>query len=237
MRWGLRFWSRRSLWQQSSFLLSASLKDRCASKHFTHIWSPGQSQMGLSRSSVGSVRFYSQGANHRDELEHGDHLPSPPAEIECDDEASPVRERRSPFLDHLQRCGSPSDVLDLTCKYSPTYRQVSNCLTHMWATSKKMSEEQRRIELQLMFEHPAFDQLLQKAVNSLQHMRNEDVTYSLLSMVTLGVPHSSRVVQTFLRTCQVDRPLACAELYIHLCGIFCFSVHTYMSCSPTGETE
>lgn len=203
MRWGLRFCSRRSLRQQRSFLLSASLKDRCApSKQFTHIWSPRQNQTWLSRSSVRSVRFYSQGADHRDELEDRDHLPSPPADIEFDDEASPLRQRRSPFLDHLQCCGSPSDVLDLTCKYSPTARQVSNCLTHMWATSKKFSEEQRRYELQLMFEHPAFDQLLQKAMKSVQHMRNEDVTYSLLSMVSLGVPQRSRVVQTFLRTCQ-----------------------------------
>lgn len=105
-------------------------------------------------------------------------------------------------MELLESCGSPSDVLDLTGKYSPTARQVSHCLTHMWATTKKMTDEQRHYELQLMFEHPAFDQLLQRAMKTVVHISNEDVTYSLLSMVNLGVPQRSRVVQTFLRTCQ-----------------------------------
>lgn len=188
MRQGLRFCSRRSLWQQHNFLLSAPIKDSCSpDKQFFHLWSPRQSQTWLSRTPVSSVRFYSQGANHGDDLEDG-------------------RQRKSPFLELLESCGSPSDVLDLTGKYSPTARQVSNCLTHMWATTKKMTDEQRRYELQLMFEHPAFDQLLQRAMKTVVHIRNEDVTYSLLSMVNLGVPQRSRVVQTFLRTCQVDGP-------------------------------
>uniref|UniRef100_H3DAK9 FAST kinase domains 2 n=1 Tax=Tetraodon nigroviridis TaxID=99883 RepID=H3DAK9_TETNG len=101
-----------------------------------------------------------------------------------------------------QRCGSPSDVLDLTCKYAPTPRQVSNCLTHMWSTTKKMSEEQRLYELQLMFEHPALDRLLQSSIKTVAHMNTEDIAYALLSMVNLGIPQRSRVVQTFLRHCQ-----------------------------------
>nr|XP_004552728.1 FAST kinase domain-containing protein 2, mitochondrial [Maylandia zebra] len=198
MRRGLRFCSRGSLWQQRNFLLSAPIKDSCSpDKQFFHLWSPRQSQTWLSRSPVSSVRFYSQGANHGDDLEDGERLPSQPA-----DTASAERQRKSPFLELLESCGSPSDVLDLTGKYSPTARQVSHCLTHMWATTKKMTDEQRRYELQLMFEHPAFDQLLQRAMKTLVHIRDEDVTYSLLSMVNLGVPQRSRVVQTFLRTCQ-----------------------------------
>lgn len=198
MRRGLRFCSRGSLWQQRNFLLSVPIKDLCSpDKQFFHLWSPRQSQAWLSRSPVSSVRFYSQGANHGDDLEDGERLASQPA-----DTASAERQRKSPFLELLESCGSPSDVLDLTGKYSPTARQVSHCLTHMWATTKKMTDEQRRYELQLMFEHPAFDQLLQRAMKTLVHIRDEDVTYSLLSMVNLGVPQRSRVVQTFLRTCQ-----------------------------------
>lgn len=198
MRRGLRFCSRRSLWQQRNFLLSLPIKDSCSpGKQFFHLWSPRQSQTWLSRSPVSSVRFYSQEANHGDDLEDGERLPSQSA-----DTASAERERKPPFLELLESCGSPSDVLDLTGKYSPTARQVSHCLTHMWATTKKMTDEQRRYELQLMFEHPAFDQLLQRAMKTVVHICNEDVTYSLLSMVNLGVPQRSRVVQTFLRTCQ-----------------------------------
>lgn len=234
MRRGLRFCSRGSLWQQRNFLLSAPIKDSCSpDKQFFHLWSPRQSQTWLSRSPVSSVRFYSQGANHGNDLEDGERLPSQPA-----DTASAERQRKSPFLELLESCGSPSDVLDLTGKYSPTARQVSHCLTHMWATTKKMTDEQRRYELQLMFEHPAFDQLLQRAMKTLVHIRDEDVTYSLLSMVNLGVPQRSRVVQTFLRTCQVDGPRPHAQIILHLGDVFVFSVHSNVSsCSLTGETE
>uniref|UniRef100_A0A1A8J521 FAST kinase domains 2 n=1 Tax=Nothobranchius kuhntae TaxID=321403 RepID=A0A1A8J521_NOTKU len=119
-----------------------------------------------------------------------------------DETTSTQRPRFSPFWNHLERCRSPSDVLDLTCMYSPTNHQVSNCLTHMWFSTKKMSDEQRCYELQLMFEHPEFDKLLQRAMKSVQFMRNDDITYALLSLVKLGVPQRSYVVQTFLRACQ-----------------------------------
>lgn len=112
-------------------------------------------------------------------------------------------QRSSPFTDRLVRCGSPSDVLDLTCLYAPTVSQVSHCLTQMWSTTKKMSEEQARYELQLMFEHPAFEKLLQHTMRRVRFMTGEDIAYSLLCMVKLGVPQRSRVVQTFLRASQV----------------------------------
>lgn len=224
MRRGLRFCSRGSLWQLRNFLLSAPIKDSCSpDKQFFHLWSPRQSQTWLSRRPVSSVRFYSQGANHGDDLEDGERLPSQPA-----DTASAERQRKSPFLELLESCGSPSDVLDLTGKYSPTARQVSHCLNHMWATTKKMTDEQRRYELQLMFEHPAFDQLLQRAMKIVVHIHDEDVTYSLLSMVNLGVPQRSRVVQTFLRTCQVDGPRPRAQIILHLGDVFVFFLCTQM---------
>lgn len=148
---------------------------------------------------VRPVRFYSQERNIGDDPQGQDmSFPGETQEIA----APQQRQSHSPFLKHLERCGSPSDVLDLTRLYSPTTRQVSNSLMHMWAVTKKMSEDQRRYELQLMFEHPGLEELLQKAMRSVGLMRHEDMVYSLLSMVNLGVPQSSRVVQTSLRTVQ-----------------------------------
>lgn len=208
IRWGLRFCSRRFLWQQRSFPVTAPIKHTSfPSRQLAHICGTRQSQTCLDKRLVSSVRFYSQGRTHSEDLEEKEHLSSSlaesslPTEIQSDETAS--REiQRSPFLDRLQHCGSPSDVLDLTCLYSPTVRQYSNCMTHMWSTTKKMTDEQRRYELQLMFEHPAFEKLLQGAMKSVGHMYNADIAFSLLCMVNLGVPQRSRVIQTFLRTCQ-----------------------------------
>lgn len=154
--------------------------------------------------SLCATKFYSQGGNHNEDLKQSHSLTSDHSLSTdvADQTSSGQRGRSSPFVGLLRQCGSPSDVLDLTCKYAPTTRQVSNCLTHMWFSMKKMTDEQRRYELQLMFEHPEFEPLLQRAMRSIQHMRNQDVAYSLLSMVNLGVPQRSRVIQTFLRTCQ-----------------------------------
>ncbi|KAA8579842.1 FAST kinase domain-containing protein 2, mitochondrial [Etheostoma spectabile] len=210
MRWGLRFCSRMSLWQQRSFLETTSIKDKSfPSQQLAHIWGTRQSQACLDRSIASSVRYYSQCNTYNADLEEKEQNLSSPladssllAEIQPDATASRQKQKSSPFMEHLQRCGSPSDVLDLTCQYSPTVRQVSNCLTHIWSITKKMSDDQRRYELQLMFEHPAFDSLLQKAMKRVGNMRNDDMAHSLLSMVKLGVPQNSRVVQTFLRSCQ-----------------------------------
>ncbi|XP_078100214.1 FAST kinase domain-containing protein 2, mitochondrial [Sander vitreus] len=210
MRWGLRLCSRRSLWQQRSFLETTSIKDKSfPSQQLAHIWGTRQNQAFLDRSLVSSVRFYSQSSIHNADLEEKEqHLLPPladsllPAKIQSDATASRQIQRHSPFMEHLQRCDSPSDVLDLTYQYSLTARQVQNCLTHIWDITKKMSDEQLRYELQLMFEHPAFDRLLQMAMKKMGHMSTDSMAYSLLSMVKLGVPQSSLVVQTFLRTCQ-----------------------------------
>ncbi|XP_072218678.1 FAST kinase domain-containing protein 2, mitochondrial [Leuresthes tenuis] len=209
MKWSLRFCCRKSLWQQRGFLATASSQDTSfPSQPHARIWGPRLNRLCASRRLASAVRFYSQGRNHSGELEGDNHATSkltelyPAAEIQFDETNSEQKQRTPPFYDHLQRCGSPTDVLDLTCKYSPTGRQISNCLTQMWSCMKKMSEDQRRYELQLMFEHPAFDNLMQKALSSVQHMRNDDIAYSLLSMVNLGVSQHSRVVQTFLRTSQ-----------------------------------
>ncbi|CAG5932805.1 unnamed protein product [Menidia menidia] len=205
----LRFCCSRSLWQQRCFLVTASTPDSSfPGQTHARILDRRLNRLCPLGRHVTEIRFYSQGKNLSDELEGGNHftpklavLP-PSAEIKFDESDSEQKPGRSPFYDYLQSCHSPSDVLDLTCKYSPTIRQVSNCLTQMWSSTKKMSDDQRRCELRLMFEHPAFEKLMQKALSSVQHMRDDDLTYSLLSMVSLGVPQHSRVVQTYLRTCQ-----------------------------------
>ncbi|XP_008299937.1 FAST kinase domain-containing protein 2 [Stegastes partitus] len=201
MRLCLRFCSRRSLWQQRNFPMTTSIKDTCfPSQQLAHIWDPRKSQTSLSKSVISSVRFYSQDRSPSDEVEET--KSSLPSEVQFDETPSELRQTVSPFYDHLQRCASPSAVLDLTCLYSPSTQQISNCFTHMWSTTKKMSEEQRHYELQLMFDHPDFDTLLQKAMNTVGHIPNDNLTYCLLSMVKLGVSHRSRVVETYLRTCQ-----------------------------------
>lgn len=213
MRRAGRFCSLRSLWQQQqqhSFPGRTSIRhESIPTQQVAHIWGTKQSHTCLSGSLVTSVRFYSQDRIHSEDLAEKEPLLPPPAEsplpteVQTDETALGQSQWKSPFFDHLWRCSSPSDVLDLTCQYAPTVHQVSSCLTHMWSITKKMSDEQQRYELQLMLEHPAFDRLLQNAMKNVRHMHCEDVAYSLSAMVQLGVPHRSRVVQTFLRHCQV----------------------------------
>ncbi|XP_051914712.1 FAST kinase domain-containing protein 2, mitochondrial [Hippocampus zosterae] len=150
-----------------------------------------------------SVRFHSQDANLGSE-ETNVGLTPVAESLVLDEIHHPIgqSQKGSPFFELLQHCGSPSDVLDLGQQHAPTPQQLSNCLTHMWASIKKMSDEQRRCELQLMFEHPAFDQLLQNIMANVGSMQCEDMAYSLLAMVNLGVPQRSRVIQLYLRACQ-----------------------------------
>lgn len=191
MRLGIRVCSLRSLWHQHS-ILTTPVMDKSSLVHNMNSRLPLTSLMG---SAVTPVRFYSQERIHN--------LSSlPPTEVQSDDPTSEHQQKMSPFSIHLQQCVSPSDILDLTCQYSPTPRQISNSITHMWFLAKKMTEEQRHYELQLMFQHPAFDPLLQNAMKNVGRLRNEDLAYSLLSMIKLGIPQRSRVIQTFLRSCQ-----------------------------------
>lgn len=197
MRRSLHFCSRRFRWHLGRLSATASITDASvSSQQLAHIWRTGQSQTCPPRTLIGSARFYSYDSRPGEDLEEKE-----PAVIQI--AATRHGQRSSPFTDRLVRCGSPSDVLDLTCLYAPTVSQVSHCLTQMWSTTKKMSEEQARYELQLMFEHPAFEKLLQHTMRRVRVMTGEDIAYSLLCMVKLGVPQRSRVVQTFLRASQV----------------------------------
>ncbi|KAI4886802.1 hypothetical protein NFI96_013295, partial [Prochilodus magdalenae] len=115
-----------------------------------------------------------------------------------------VGEVRIPFYRKLQQCLSPSDVLDLVDGNTQTHRHISNSLTRMWETTKKMSDEQRRCELRLMLEHPGFAELCHRARMDAPRMHCHDLAYTLLAVVKLGVSQSSLVVQTLLRVIQVD---------------------------------
>ncbi|XP_054628586.1 FAST kinase domain-containing protein 2, mitochondrial isoform X2 [Dunckerocampus dactyliophorus] len=190
-----------SQWKQYS-LVSASAKNSSLwNLQLVHTHGTRQTQTRMVASLNSAERFHSQGCSLGPEKK--EHLANPlvgaPAPNELQSHASQTH-RSSLFLEHLQHCGSPSDVLDLTCEYTP--RQVSNCLMQMWASIKKMSDEKRRCELQLMFEHPAFEMLLQNAMMNVGSIRNDSMAYSLLAMVNLGVPQRSRVVHVYLRTCQ-----------------------------------
>lgn len=193
MRRAQRLSGRRSLWQHVT-VMSLMTSSHSPAQQFAHTWWPRPRETCVSGSLVRPVRFFGNVNQEEKDLVSSSSLPA--------DVGNREPPPRPLFYEQLQHCSSPSDVLDLTCRYAPTVRQTSSCLTHMWNTTKKMSEEQQRLEQRLMFEHAAFDKLLSDATRSAARMRNEDVAYSLLAVVNLGVPQRSRVVQTFLRTCQ-----------------------------------
>ncbi|XP_015271491.1 PREDICTED: FAST kinase domain-containing protein 2 [Gekko japonicus] len=106
------------------------------------------------------------------------------------------------YFDELRKCASPCDVLDLVSRYPISSKYISNNLTTMWMLTKRLSEDQRRYERQLMFEHPHFSQLCQCAMQEARYMWRDDLAYSLHAIVRLGVPQNTRLVQTLLRICQ-----------------------------------
>ncbi|XP_035266070.1 FAST kinase domain-containing protein 2, mitochondrial isoform X1 [Anguilla anguilla] len=125
-----------------------------------------------------------------------------PAAVSVAAAVTETTERTVPFYVQLKECHSPADVLDLAGRYTMTLRRVSSSLSRIWETTKKMSEEQRRYERQLMLDHPAFEQLCACAVKGAARMRSDDLTFSLLAVVKLGMPQRSRLVQTLLRATQ-----------------------------------
>ncbi|OCT63871.1 FAST kinase domain-containing protein 2, mitochondrial [Xenopus laevis] len=106
------------------------------------------------------------------------------------------------FYSALKRCTSPSDVLELCGSTSMNMKQISNCFTTMWETTKRIRKGQRRYERQLMLEHPNFENLCRLSMNASQRMRPEDMVYTLHAVVKLEISQRSRLVQTLLRVCQ-----------------------------------
>nr|XP_056717185.1 FAST kinase domain-containing protein 2, mitochondrial [Euleptes europaea] len=106
------------------------------------------------------------------------------------------------YFDDLRKCTSPYDVLDLASRYPMSSKYVSNSLAAMWMLTKKLSEDQKRYEKRLMFEHPQFSQLCQCTMQEARYMWRDDLAYSLHAVVKLGVPQNTRLIQTMLRVCQ-----------------------------------
>ncbi|CAM4631584.1 unnamed protein product [Lepidochelys olivacea] len=116
--------------------------------------------------------------------------------------AKSERSQSQQFFDDLQKCTSPCDVLDLVSKSAISEKHCSNCFTTMWALTKKLSEDQKRYEKQLMVEHPAFIQLCQRLMQESRSMWCDDLVYSLHAVVKLGISQNTRLVQTLLRVSQ-----------------------------------
>lgn len=148
-----------------------------------------------------SVRYFCRQGTRT--LSYDERTESLTLSLRVPDPAVSEMEQRSTFYQELQECGSPSDVLDLVDRCGVEHRCISNSLTRMWHTTKKMSEEQRRWELRLMAEHPAFEKLCHSARTNAPRMHCHSLAFTLLGLVKLGVSQSSLVVQTLLRVIQV----------------------------------
>lgn len=107
-----------------------------------------------------------------------------------------------------QECNSLSDVLDTFSK-APRFPGSSYFLA-MWTIAKRVSEDKRRFEIQLMFSHPAFSQLCEQMMREAKIMHYDHLLFSLNAIVKLGIPQNTLMVQTLLRTIQ-ERINECDE--------------------------
>ncbi|KAL6068989.1 hypothetical protein STEG23_032105 [Scotinomys teguina] len=107
-----------------------------------------------------------------------------------------------------QECNSLSDVLDTFAK-APTFPGSSYFLA-MWTVAKRVSEDKRRFEIQLMFSHPAFSQLCEQMMREAKIIHYDHLLFSLNAIMKLGVPQNTLMVQTLLRTIQ-ERINECDE--------------------------
>uniref|UniRef100_A0A8C6QDW7 FAST kinase domains 2 n=2 Tax=Nannospalax galili TaxID=1026970 RepID=A0A8C6QDW7_NANGA len=107
-----------------------------------------------------------------------------------------------------QECNSLSDVLDMFSR-APTFPS-SNYFSAMWTIARRIPDDQRRFEIQLMFRHPAFNQLCEHAMREAKMMHYSHLLFSLNAIVKLGVPQNTLMVQTLLRIIQ-ERINECDE--------------------------
>uniref|UniRef100_A0A8C6E504 FAST kinase domains 2 n=1 Tax=Moschus moschiferus TaxID=68415 RepID=A0A8C6E504_MOSMO len=123
-----------------------------------------------------------------------------------------LTKRRKPTLISSRKlsreCNSLSDVLDIFSK-APTFPS-SNYFSAMWTVAKRMSEDQKRFEKQLMFNHPAFSQLCEQVMREAKIMYFDNLLFSLHAIVKLGIPQNTLLVQTLLRVVQ-ERINECDE--------------------------
>ncbi|XP_006182197.1 FAST kinase domain-containing protein 2, mitochondrial isoform X1 [Camelus dromedarius] len=107
-----------------------------------------------------------------------------------------------------EKCNSLSDVLDLFSE-APTFPS-SNYFSAMWVIAKRMSDDQKRFEKQLMFNHPAFSQLCEHSMREAKIIHYNSLLFSLHAMVKLGIPQNTLLIQTLLRVVQ-ERINECDE--------------------------
>ncbi|KAM8789832.1 FAST kinase domain-containing protein 2, mitochondrial isoform 3-T4 [Rhynchonycteris naso] len=107
-----------------------------------------------------------------------------------------------------QECTSLSDVLDTFSK-APAFPS-SNYFSAMWTIAKRMSDDQKCFEKQLMFNHPAFTQLCEHMMREAKIMHYDQLLFSLHAIVKLGIPQNTLLVQTLLRVVQ-ERINECDE--------------------------
>ncbi|CAK6448143.1 unnamed protein product [Pipistrellus nathusii] len=100
----------------------------------------------------------------------------------------------------LVQGNSLSDVLD-SFSNAPTF-PCSNYFSAMWTIAKRMSDDQKRFEKQLMFNHPAFTQLCEHMMREAKIMFYDHLLFSLYAIVKLGIPQNTLLVQTLLRVVQ-----------------------------------
>lgn len=154
------------------------------------------------RPSIKPVRYYSQNGYFSAPSRQCSDIANP---LDSSSQGRPVvpqKPHRNLFFRQLDECRSPSDVLDFIRDQTQTQRRISNSLSRIWGTIKKMSDDQRRYELKLMFEHQGFEDLCQAVILESSKMRPYDMAHCLLALVRLGVPQNSRVIQTLMRVIQ-----------------------------------
>lgn len=130
---------------------------------------------------------------------------------EASDEDVLTKRRKATLINSRklsQECNSLSDVLDIFSK-APTFPS-SNYFSAMWTVAKRMSEDQKRFEKQLMFNHPAFSQLCEQVMREAKIMYFDNLLFSLHAIVKLGIPQNTLLIQTLLRVVQ-ERINECDE--------------------------
>ncbi|XP_075385536.1 FAST kinase domain-containing protein 2, mitochondrial [Tenrec ecaudatus] len=127
---------------------------------------------------------------------------------EASNETALIKETQPNYRDRSQEYNSLSDVLDAFSK-APTFPSSSYFLT-MWKIAKRMSKDQKHFEKQLMFNHPAFNQLCEHMMREAKIMHYDHLLFGLNAMVNLGIPQNTLLVQTLLRITQ-ERINECDE--------------------------
>ncbi|XP_043852495.1 FAST kinase domain-containing protein 2, mitochondrial [Dromiciops gliroides] len=110
--------------------------------------------------------------------------------------------------DLIQQCNSMSDVLDVFSKY-PRFSCCNYFIT-MWKIAKNMSEDQKRVERQLLYEHPAFKQLCDHVMKEAKIVRLQQLMFTLYAVIRIGIPQNIYLVQVLLRVVQ-ERINECDE--------------------------